>query len=133
MRIDFTLTLPGLFEVTRIQDLAQEFGVDILAKVIFSFTPDIIMSPLALPRSLLEPWIDELLLYGSANAMHDILVQLKNRPTFEEQWPNEYQAGLVQGKRRILELERIRTAKTSMSEILSARPEIGAWYESIVT
>ena len=133
MRIDFTLTLPGLFEVNRIQNLAQEFDVDILAKVIFSFTPDIIMSPLALPRSLLEPWIDELLNYGPANAVHDILVQLKNRPTFEEQWPDTYRAGIVQGKRRILKLESIRTAGTNMSEILSARPEIGAWYDSIPT
>jgi hypothetical protein len=133
MRLDFTLTLPGMFEVKNMQDLAQELDVDILAKVIFSFTPDIIMSPLALPRSLLEPWIDELLLYGSATAMHDILVQLKNRPTFEEQWPDTYQAALAQGKRRLLELETIRTATTNMSKILSARPEIGAWYESIPT
>jgi len=133
MRIDFTLTLPGMFEVKNIQDLAQELDVDILAKVVFGFTPDIIMSPLSLPRALLEPWIDELLLYGPANAMHDILIQLKNRPTFEEQWPDQHQAGLVQGKRRVLELERIRSAKTNMLEILSARPEIGAWYESIET
>ena len=131
MRLDFTLTLPGMFEVKNMQDLAQELDVDILAKVVFSFTPDIIMSPLALPRALLEPWIDELLLYGPANAMHDILIQLKNRPTFEEQWPDQYRVGLVQGKRRVLELERIRSAKTNMSEILSARPQIGAWYESI--
>jgi hypothetical protein len=131
MRLDFTLTLPGMFEVKNMQDLAQELDVDILAKVVFGFTPDIIMSPLALPRALLEPWVDELLLYGPANAMHDILIQLKNRPTFEEQWPDQYQAGLTQGKRRVLELERIRSAKTNMSEILSARPEIGAWYESI--
>jgi len=133
MRIDFTLTLPGLFEVKNIQDLAQEFDVDILAKVIFSFTPDIIMSPLALPRSLLEPWIDELLNYGPANAMHDILVQLKNRQKYEEKLPDTYQAGIVQGKRRILKLESIRTAGTNMSKILSARPEIGTWYESIPT
>ena len=133
MRLDFTLTLPGMFEVKNMQDLAQELDVDILAKVIFSFTPDIIMSPLALPRPLLEPWIDELLTYGPANAMHDILVQLKNRPTFEEQWPEEYQEGLVKGKRRLIELERIRTATTDMATILSARPEIGVWYESIPT
>jgi hypothetical protein len=133
MRLDFTLTLPGMFEVKNMQDLARELDVDILAKVVFGFTPDIIMSPLVLPRSLLEPWVDELLLYGPANAMHDILVQLKNRPTFEEQWPDQYQAGLAQGKRRVLKLESIRTAKTSMAEILSARPEIGAWYESIET
>jgi hypothetical protein len=50
MRIDFTLTLPGMFEVDAIQQLAKQFGVELLAKVIFSFSPDIIMSPLALPR-----------------------------------------------------------------------------------
>jgi hypothetical protein len=61
------------------------------------------------------------------------LVQLKNRTTFEEQWPDTYQAALAQGKRRLLELETIRTASTNMSTILSARPEIGAWYESIST
>jgi hypothetical protein len=131
MRIDFTLTLPGMFEVKNIQDLAKEFGVDILAKVIFSFTPDIIMSPLALPRSLLEPWIDELLLYGQANAMHDILVQLKNRPTFEEQWPDQYQAGWRQGKQRILRLESIRYNPTTMDEILSQRPDVHAWWKEI--
>jgi hypothetical protein len=133
MRLDFTLTLPGMFEVKNMQDLAQELEVDILAKVVFGFTPDIIMSPLALPRTLLEPWIDELLLYGPATAMHDVLVQLKNRPTFEEQWPDTYQAALTQGKQRLIELETIRTASTNMSKILSARPEIGAWYESIPT
>jgi hypothetical protein len=133
MRLDFTLTLPGMFEVKNMQDLSQELNVDILAKVVFSFTPDIIMSPLALPRALLEPWIDELLLYGTANSMHNILIQLKNRPTFEEQWPDTYQAALAQGKRRVIELETIRTASTNMSTILSARPEIGAWYESIPT
>ena len=54
MRIDFTLTLPGLFEVENIQRLAQEYGVGVLAKVVFSFSPDIVLSPLALPRELLD-------------------------------------------------------------------------------
>ena len=133
MRIDFTLTLPGLFEVERIQDLAQEFGVDILTKVIFSFTPDIIMSPLALPRALLESKIDQLLNYGPANAMHDVLLQLKRRPTFEEQWPDTYQTGLVKGKERILRLESIRGDTYTLRDILSADKEILEWYESIVT
>ena len=48
MRIDFTLTLPGLFEIVNICKLARELDVDILAKVVFAFTPDIAMSPLFL-------------------------------------------------------------------------------------
>ena len=132
MRIDFTLTLPGLFEVDSIQQLALEFDVDILAKVIFSFTPDIIMSPLALPRWLLDKKVDQLLLQLNNGALKDILLQLKNRPVFAEQWPDTYQAGLAKGKERILRLERIREDSYTLKDILSTDKEILEWYESIV-
>ena len=130
MRLDFTLTLPGMFEINNMQALAEELEVELLAKVVFSFSPDIIMSPLALPRELLEPWIDELIITTSG-AMHDVLLQLKTRPTFEEQWPNEYQAGLLKGKFRSIELDRIRKDQYTLRHILSARPEILEWYDSI--
>jgi len=131
MRLDFTLTLPGMFEVTNIQQLALKYNVELLAKVVFSFTPDIVMSPLALPRPLLDAWVDELVQDCTGNAMRDVLVQLKNRPTFEEQWPETYRAGLATGKARVLQLENIRSAPTSMSEILSSRPEILKWWNEI--
>ena len=133
MRIDFTLTLPGMFEVKRIEQLSQELDVDVLAKVIFSFSPDIIMSPLALPREILHPWVDEITdqLTVSGGALRDILVQLKTRPTFQEQWPNEYQAALVKGKARVLKLEQIRTQSTTMTDILSCRPDVLEWWISI--
>jgi hypothetical protein len=129
-RIDFTLTLPGLFEVENIQALAREFNVDILAKVIFSFSPDIIMSPLALPRLLLNEWVDELLL-KTTGEMHNILEQLKHRPNFEEQWPDTYAKGLAEGKARVLQLESIRPCNTSMTTILATRPAILEWWNSI--
>ena len=139
MRIDFTLTLPGMFEVIRIQELAKELGVDILAKVVFSFSPDIIMSPLALPREILDPWIDELLVgldsagYPQNSPLKDILTQLKTRPTFQEQWPNEWQSALDKGKQRVLKLEKIRGDEYTMADILSERPEVYEWYQSIST
>ena len=133
MRIDFTLTLPGLFEVTNIQALAQELDVDVLAKVIFGFTPDIIMSPLSLPRELLDKKIDHMVTQLNIGALQDILLQLKNRPTFAEQWPDTYQDGLVKGKQRILKLEEIRGDTYTLRDILSADKEILEWYESIVT
>jgi hypothetical protein len=130
MRIDFTLTLPGLLEIKNITQLAQELDVDILAKVVFSFGPDIILSPLALPRELLNRRIDELAPLADG-ALRDVLLQLKNRPNFEEQWPDTYQQGLIKGKRRVLKLESIRTAPTSMSQILEQDPEIARWWHDI--
>jgi hypothetical protein len=133
MRIDFTLTLPGLFEVANIQRLADDLDVDILAKVVFSFTPDIIMSPLALPRQLLDATIDNLVARLPAGALYDVLLQLKQRPTFAEQWPDSYQAGLAKGKRRVLQLEHIRGDTYTMSDILKPNQDIYDWYQSIVT
>jgi hypothetical protein len=130
MRIDFTLTLPGMFEVRNTQQLAREFGVEVLAKVIFSFTPDIVMSPLALPRHLLDEWVDEII-PDVDGALKDILIQLKTRPTFAEQWPSEYLESVAKGKRRILELERIRKDTYTMSDILSNRPAVLDWWNSI--
>ncbi len=130
MRIDFTLTLPGLFEVQNITQLAEKENVDILAKVVFSFSPDIILSPLALPRHLLHPWLDELIPQTSG-AMQDILVQLKSRPTFDEQWPDTYKVGLDKGKARVLHLESIRKDTYTLADILKERPAVYEWYNNI--
>ena len=130
VRIDFTLTLPGLFEVRRIQELARQLGVDILAKVIFSFSPDIVLSPLAMPREVLDPWLDELIA-DSDGAMRDVLAQLKNRPTFAEQWPNQFEEGLRRGKNRIHRLEKIRNDSFTLRDILSERKDALAWWDSI--
>jgi hypothetical protein len=131
MRLDFTLTLPGMFEVGAIQRLAQQYDVELLSKVIFSFDPSIVMSPLALPRHLLDPWLDELIADCKAAGMRDVLTQLKSRPTFEQQWPDTYHSALAHGKARVLKLESIRTAPTDMATILSARPEIKKWWDQI--
>lgn len=130
MRLDFTLTLPGMFEIVNIQQLADELGVDVLSKVVFSFSSDIVMSPLALPKDILHPWIDELV-PQVRGALRDTLIQLKTRPTFEEQWPDEYHHGISRGKQRILKLEQIRDQKTTFTDIVSLRPEALKWWMTI--
>jgi hypothetical protein len=133
MRVDFTLTLPGLFEVVNIQRLADELNVDVLAKVVFSFTPDIIMSPLALPRKLLDQTVDDLVDQLPTGALQDILLQLKTRPTFAEQWPDSWSADLVKGKSRVLKLEQIRGDTYTLANILEPNREIYDWYQAIAT
>jgi len=130
-RIDFTLTLPGMFDIENIVKLAEETDSEILAKVVFSFSPDIILSPLALPRKLLDTEVDRLVTKIPTGALQDVLLQLKTRPTFEEQWPDTYQAGLAKGKARVLQLESIRGDSYTLSDILSANPNILEWYNEI--
>ena len=136
-RIDFTLTLPGMFELQKIEKLATELGVDILAKVVFSFSPDIIMSPLSLPKDILHPWIDELLVGQDPagplqnSSLRDILIQLKTRTTFQEQYPDTWQSALARGKHRMLQLESIRQDELSLADILLERKPAFEWYQSI--
>lgn len=132
MRIDFTLTLPGLMEVEQIQQLAQTMGVDVLAKVIFSFTPDIIMSPLALPRDLLDSRV-KALADRTQGALRDLLLQLTRRPTFQEQWPDQWEQGLRRGKQRVLKLEHIRSDRFTMNDILQQDSELYEWWQNIRT
>ena len=134
MRIDFTLTLPGMFEIERIARLSATHGTQILAKVVFSFSPDIVMSPLALPRPILDRWVDEILDGPTTplGPLKDILVQLKTRPTFQEQYgEEEYAKGIAQGKARVLQLEAIRSQDITMDEILSERADVYEWWTSI--
>lgn len=136
LRLDLTLTLPGMMNLDDYTSFADQYGVDILTKVIFAFTPDIIMSPLALPRPLLtdlvEYWIATLELKHKRHAsLIDTLENLLKRPTFQEQWPNEYIMGLWQGKARILELEKRRNDTYTMEDILSSIPKIKEWYDAI--
>ena len=132
MRIDFTLTLPGMFEVVEIERLARELGVEVLAKVVFSFSPDISMSPLLLPRDILHPWIDEIIdqLTGPGT-LRDMMVQLKQRPTFAEQWPDTYQWGRRKAKFTVDNLESFRKDTYRLEDILAKRPEVLAWWRSI--
>lgn len=131
VRIDFTLTLPGLFDIENMVKLAQDTESEILAKVVFSFSPDIILSPLALPRELLDTEVDRLVTNIPQGAMRDVLLQLKTRPTFAEQWPDTYQQGLARGKARVLQLESIRKDSVTLDTILQPHRHIHDWYQSI--
>ena len=134
MRLDLTLTLPGMFDIGNMVALADSLGVDILTKVCFAFGPDIIMSPMCLPRELLNPLIDrnlDVLVKSRHHSLIDVLENMKNRPTFAEQWPDQYQEGLKKGKQRILQLESIRRCDTSMTKILSQDADILKWWISL--
>ena len=72
MRLDFTLTTPGLYQIKAMTELARQLNVDMLVKVCFAFTPDIAMSPLFLPKEELHSIITAVL-PQTDGAMRDVL------------------------------------------------------------
>ena len=129
MRIDFTLTTPGLFEVPEIIKLADELGVEVLAKTTFAFTPDIAMSPLFLPRPILEQIINSIM-PATPGAMRDVLTNLINRPTFEEQYPSEvYLEARCRAKQRMESLDTGRKGTRFVDTLRD--PELIKWWKEI--
>ena len=131
LRIDFTLTLPGLFEILAIEELAAECDVDILAKIMFTFSADAIFSPLSLPRPLLTKVVNNILPRVRTQAMRDMLNNLLSQQVLQEQYPNNYAQAMIQGKNRMLQLEQIRQHSVTLSDCLSPDPDVKAWYDNI--
>ena len=130
MRLDFTLTTPGLFELENMCKLADELNVDILAKVCFAFDPSIAMSPLFLPRDILESIINGVLPKINHRALKDVLNNLVTRPTFQEEYPDTYSQARIQGKQRIKKLDAVRGGMTFEETILD-NEALSTWWGEI--
>jgi sulfatase maturation enzyme AslB (radical SAM superfamily) len=129
MRIDFTLTTPGLFEIENICRLADELNVDILSKVVFAFGPDIAMSPLFLPKDILHAIINDILPKVTSRSMKDVLDNLLTRPTFEEEFPDTYLQQRIKGKARIKKLDDLRGGMRFEDTIQNK--QLKDWWNSI--
>jgi hypothetical protein len=134
MLLDLTITGPGMFSLKDLFDLSVELDVKIETKIMFAFHPDIVFSPFAWPRNILNRRIDDLLSYIEPRATHKqetlikTLKEMKNRPTFEEQWPNEYQKSFFNGKRYQEKLDLIRNDKINIDNIYRKDPDLFEWW-----
>jgi len=139
MRLDVTLTLPGLLEIKNLFRLSKRFNVEMLTKVVFTFTPDIVLSPLALPRKLLNEIVDELLDFIEPRAdrnqrsLVDVLKNLKTRPNIEETWPDTFKRQLQEGKIYQEDIGRLRKdyKKITLPQILSQDDRLIDWWEAV--
>ena len=131
MRIDFTLTLPGLWEIPYICDLAKKYDADILAKVTFAFTPDIAMSPLFLPRKHLDFVVNQLLLTTGVDnvTIRNMLKSLLERPVFEEQYPDEYAKARISGKWRMQAMDNLRGGMKFEDTLVDSK--VKEWWNEI--
>jgi len=126
MRLDYTITMPGLLELKNMFDLSRELNTEILAKVMFTFSNDEILSPLALPKELLHTIIDEALAYmeplatRKQKALIDVIKNLKNRETF---------TATKRGKERQESIDKIRGQ--DITKILGRDRRVLEWWTSI--
>lgn len=136
LKLDFTLTLPGLLEIRNLVELSKKLNVELLSKVTFAFDPGILISPLALPREILNEIIDEELEWLNKNATHlqrsavDMLQNLKLRPVFSEQWPDQYNSAATKGKSWYKQLDSIRSGLT-FEDAIGNDKRILEWWNKI--
>ena len=136
LKLDYTITLPGLLEIKNMVELSKQLNVELLTKVTFAFDPSILISPMALPRDMLNEIIDENLdwLKHNANELQqscvDVLQNMKHRPTFAEQWPDSWESQAIKGKLWLQKLDNIRPG-SNMEYILAGDARLQQWWKNI--
>jgi hypothetical protein len=107
-------------------DLSQQLDVELLTKVMFTFSNDEILSPLSLPKDLLHTIIDEALEYIEPRATRkqksliDTLKNLKTRTVFV---PTQ------KGKQRQQRIDLMRNK--DIKKLLERDERILAWWNDI--
>jgi hypothetical protein len=138
MKIDLTITAPGMFALKDLFDLAIELDVEIITKTTFAFHPDIMWSPLSWPREILNEVCDDIISYCQPRCTYkqssliDNLKSLKDsRKTHAEEWPDRYKQAAKNGKGWVEKLEQIRNDKMTMRDIYSRNPKLLEWWDRI--
>lgn len=136
MRLDYTITMPGLLELKNMFDLSQQLDVEILTKVMFTFSASAVLSPLALPRDLMCEIIDEALAYMIPKATRkqqsliDVLKNLKDRENLEDMYLGfDAHLGRMNGKSRQEALDKLRGQ--DITKILAKDKRILDWWKNI--
>ncbi len=94
MVFDVTLTTPGFFDLKRMFDVVTELNVKSYFKITFAFDPSVLMSPMCLPRAVLDEQIHTLLDYikprvtPKTRVYQETLENMLERKTFEEEFIN---------------------------------------------
>ncbi len=135
MLMDLTLTGPGMFDLKNFFNYALELDVKIETKRMFAFHPDIVFSPMAWPRHILNRIIKEILDYIVPRATHKqqtLIRELENMlvtPTFQEQWPDVAEEMFFKGRNWQDKIADIRPDQPlRIEDIYKADAELYDWW-----
>jgi hypothetical protein len=140
MVFDLTITLPGLLSIKELFDHAVELNVVTYIKTTFSFDSSVLMSPLSIPRPILEEIIDDTLDYikprvtSKTQIYVEALEDLKTKKTFEESYP-DYKEGRKRGKENMIRIAEFRkdglNGSLTFENILGQNKKLLEWWTQI--
>jgi organic radical activating enzyme len=102
--IDVTITLPGLMDMKNLMDLAASLKVKSYVKICFDFESTALMSPMCVPREILNPILDELIAYEKTlnskftKIYAEMFIDMKTRQNFADKYPTTL-SGISDGKK----------------------------------
>ena len=141
MLLDLTITGPGMFSLKEYFDLSLHLDARIETKITFAFHPDIMFTPMAWPRKILNEVIDDLLAYMEPKATPNqasLIATLKSmkdpakRPTHEEAFPDTYKKEAKKGKAWIHKISSIRPMDScNIEHIYEANLDLLIWWNNI--
>ena len=137
LQLDLTVTLPGLFDLENMYALQKDLGIPLLCKKVFSFSPDVYMSPLFMPKELLHPMVEEVqnklsdekvTIFNSA--FIEGLQDLKNHPTNDQRYDKQTcLKGWKDGKQRCETIDKRRN--TDIKNIFKVNQKVLEWWNDI--
>ena len=104
MIMDLTITGPGMFDLKNFLDYALELDVKIETKRMFAFHPDIVLSPMAWPRHILDEIVHDVLDYARpivTDKQQTLIRELEGMltaPTFQEEFPDTAEDQFFNGR-----------------------------------
>ena len=136
--MDLTVTLPGLFSVKKMIDLALELNVNTTIKSIYNLDSQIIFNPLMIPKNILHEILDDIIIYAKEKSKINKKIEkyvesfedLKNKKTFEEtdiDWLKKIKIG----KDSIIDLDKHRNNIGVLDNIFSKNQKLSEWWEKI--
>lgn len=138
MIMDLTITGPGLFDIKNFLDYALELDVKIETKRMFAFHADIVLSPMAWPRHILDEIVNDLLDYcrprvtDKQKTLIRELEGLLESPTFQEQWPDTANDQFFNGRKYQQIIQAIRKdgqdGRLTINDIYCQHPELWSWW-----
>ena len=137
LQLDLTVTLPGLFDLENMYELQKDLKVPLLCKKVFTFSPNVFMSPLFMPQKLLHKIVDKVKekVKNEKPTVFNIaflegLDDLKNHPTNDIRYDKDIcLKGWKDGKKECERLDKIRG--TDIKKFLAKEPEVLEWWNGI--